>query len=177
MVELQSKAQISKVFSRPTYESKFINNSILNFEEFNLLLKNINPSNIEVITSDGKFFFQSSNIYTNPTFIVSNTKDIKPIFKDLINVFKEKYPILKNCKRNDVHVYAGYSNQSATFGIHTDNSYTIILQCEGKSKWVLPKDFEVELSCGDIIWIPKGTKHGCFPVTKRISLSFAFWDN
>ena len=174
---LQSKALNLKVFSRPSYESKFINNSILNFQELNLLINSTDPSNIDVITSNGKIFFKPYTDYGDSTFIVSNTKDIKPVFKDLIEKFKEKYPILKNCKRNDVHIYAGQSHKSSTFGIHTDTSYTIILQCEGSCKWILPEDFEVELYCGDILWIPKGTKHGCLPLSKRISLSFAFWDN
>lgn len=163
--------------NKPSYESKFITNSILNFQELDFIIQNINSNCIESITKEGKKPFLNLDKNSKDSLIISNALNTKSIFQNFVNVFKEKYPILKKMLRHDVHIYAGFSKDSFVFPVHVDNSYTIILQTEGNCKWVLPKDFEVDLECGDIIFIPKGTEHGCIPYSERISLSFAFWES
>jgi len=161
---------------KPIYEPKFINTSVLDFEELEIILNNFEPSSIELINNNFKEPFVLEKFNENSSVIVSNARRVKPIFNNLINVFKEKFPILKSCKSYDVHIYASPSNKSSTFGTHVDTSHTIILQTQGLCKWVLPNNFEKIIECGDILWLPKGTIHGCIPLSKRISLSFAFWE-
>ena len=165
------------MFFKPSFESKFIKSSLLSFKELEFIIQGIDLKQIELITQKGKIPFSFQEYNKNTSLIISNALNVKLIFNSFVKVFKEKFPILKNCKRHDVHIYAGASHQSKTFPVHVDTSHTIVLQTEGKCKWLLPEDFEVEMECGDLLWIPKGTKHGCLPQSKRISLSFAFWEN
>jgi hypothetical protein len=90
----------------------------------------------------------------------------------------------------DVHAYCGLK-KSKSFRAHYDNADNIILHQTGKCHWkvykqhakdcnfvhnVNGKDLDVEFECdlesGDMIYVPKHQYHECFPLKKRISLSF-----
>jgi ribosomal protein L16 Arg81 hydroxylase len=90
----------------------------------------------------------------------------------------------------DVHAYCGLK-KSKSFRAHYDHADNIILHQSGKCHWkvykqhakdcnfeynVNGKDLDVEFECdlesGDMIYVPKHQYHECFPLKKRISLSF-----
>ena len=90
----------------------------------------------------------------------------------------------------DVHAYCGLK-KSKSFKAHYDNADNIILHQTGKCHWkvykqhakdcnfvhnVNGKDLDVQFECkigpGDMIYVPKHQYHECFPLKKRISLSF-----
>lgn len=90
----------------------------------------------------------------------------------------------------DVHVYCGLK-KSKSFRAHYDNADNIILHQSGKCHWKLYKqhaqdcdfqpnvngkkldvEFECDIGPGDFIYVPKHQYHECFPLSKRVSLSF-----
>jgi ribosomal protein L16 Arg81 hydroxylase len=90
----------------------------------------------------------------------------------------------------DVHAYCGLK-KSKSFRAHYDHADNVILHQSGKCHWkvykqrakdcnfeynVNGKDLDVEFECdlesGDMIYVPKHQYHECFPLKKRISLSF-----
>ena len=164
------------MISQPKFFSKFINTSVFNFNELHNLFKKHPKDNIEMIYNNQKYRpyveelldYKSSLIFTNSAYI-------KEVFSDLKKVFELKFPQIKKAAKWDVHIYSSYSGQSTSFNVHVDTADNIILQTEGLSKWHLPNYFDKTLTTGDMLWIPKGIKHGCKPLNRRISLSFAFW--
>lgn len=95
----------------------------------------------------------------------------------------------------DVHVYCGLK-KSKSFRAHYDNVDNIILHQTGNCHWKLYKqhskdcdfrpnvngdDLDVEFECdigpGDFLYVPKYQYHECFPLKKRISLSFPIFDS
>ena len=90
----------------------------------------------------------------------------------------------------DVHAYCGLK-KSKSFKAHYDNADNVILHQSGKCHWKVYKqhakdcnfeynmngkdldvEFECDLESGDMIYVPKHQYHECFPLKKRISLSF-----
>ena len=90
----------------------------------------------------------------------------------------------------DVHIYCGLK-KSKSFQAHYDSAHNIILHQTGKCHWKLykqtakdcnfehnvnGKDLDVEFECdigpGDFLYVPMNQYHECFPLEKRISLSF-----
>ena len=165
---------------KPILFSKFINTSVFNFEELHNLYKNHPINDLEVIIDNVKLSLKyKSNVeqFANHKYslIFRGAKEVKETFYNLKKVFELKFPQIKKAKEWDVHIYSSYSGESTSFNIHADKADNVILQTEGLSKWHLPNYFDTTLSTGDMIWIPKGVKHQCIPLNRRISLSFAFW--
>ena len=165
--------------AKPLYIKNFIPNSICSFEYFNKLLKNHPKENIHIIDNKRKKYDFSGETKNNQTYIIEDTVKstmLKPIFFNIRDTLLNKFSELKNCIRWDAHFYGGFSSKSSTFNLHEDSSYTFILQCEGVCKWILPEHHEKILTTGDLLFLPKGVKHACIPMSKRISISFAFWE-
>jgi len=159
----------------PKIYKNFINTSIFNFKDLDYLLKTHPHDKIEIIKNNIKEKFDFSKIDDDVSLIISDCHSFKKIFHSFKDIFVSKFPILKNSKRWDVHIYVSFSKNSSTFNIHQDNSYNCIMQMEGKGKWSVPPYFESEVTCGDLLWIPSQVKHGYIPLSKRISISFPFY--
>jgi hypothetical protein len=94
----------------------------------------------------------------------------------------------------DFHVYGGLKKTAESFSIHRDTANNIILQIDGESHWkVYNADFSIEernlysddrlqmlidytLKPGDLLYIPAGNYHKCYPLSKRLSISICFND-
>ena len=165
---------------KPILFSKFINTSVFNFKELHNLYKNHPLDDLEVLL-EGK----QHKLTHKPdieqfadyrySLIFLKAREVKEIFVNLKKVFELKFPQIKKASSWDVHIYSSYSGESKSFHVHADSADNVILQTEGLSKWHLPNYFDTTLTPGDMIWIPKGVKHQCKPLNRRISLSFAFW--
>lgn len=90
----------------------------------------------------------------------------------------------------DTHVYGGLK-KSKSFKAHFDHAHNIIINQSGKCHWKVYKqrandcnfklnvegkkldvEFEFEAEEGDLLYVPMYQYHECFPLSKRISLSF-----
>ena len=159
------------------YIKNFISKNIFNWDDFNFLLKNHPINFIETINEfNEKNFIKDKESLENKSVIISNAFNVKKEFSFLVDFFKLKIPLLNNCNKNDVHVYASFSKKSKSFKLHKDNAHNFILQTEGKSHWIVKDMFNIILEPNDIIYIPKMVEHECIPLGKRISLSFPFWE-
>jgi ribosomal protein L16 Arg81 hydroxylase len=164
------------VVVQPEFFPKFINTSVFNFKELHNLLKKHPQEDIEIIYNNKKYRpYVKKLLDYRSSLIFSHSAHVKEIFSSLKKVFELKFPQIKKASKWDVHVYSSYSGEATSFKIHSDLADNIILQTEGLSKWHLPDYFDKTLTTGDMLWIPKGVKHGCKPLNRRISLSFAFW--
>lgn len=160
----------------PVFFKNFINTSVLNSDDIKHLYKNHPEEKIELIQDRIKYKpCKKELVNYKSTLVFIGAAGIKKEFLELKKVFELKFPQIKKATSWDVHIYFSFSGESTSFNTHVDQADNIILQTEGLSKWHLPGFFDKTLTTGDMIWIPKGIKHGCIPVNKRISLSFAFW--
>jgi len=94
---------------------------------------------------------------------------------------------------SDIHVYGGLGNANS-FNIHCDETCNFIIQVEGTTPWVVYKnsysfvssidsyfpnesevvpELEVELSPGDLLYIPAWRYHKASPRGNRLSMSIA----
>lgn len=95
----------------------------------------------------------------------------------------------------DVHTYCGLK-KSKSFKAHYDHADNVILHQSGKCHWKIYKqhakdcdfqhnvngkeldvEFECDMEAGDFLYVPKYQYHECFPLKKRISLSFPIIKN
>ncbi len=160
----------------PIFFRNFINTSVFNFDELNELYKNHPNDQIELLKNRKKFKpCRRDLVDYQSTLIFIGAAGVKEEFLNLKKVFELKFPQIKKATSWDVHIYSSYSGEAKSYNIHRDKADNIILQTEGLSKWYLPGFFDKTLSTGDMLWIPKETNHGCVPINRRISLSFAFW--
>ena len=173
---LQSKAQNFKV-----YFKKFINTSLLNFDEFDVLFneaKNVELLKFKIINNGLSYSVPNDKLVETKneksTYIIEDARLFKPQFKSFKDVFVEKFPDLGSFSDWDVHIYASSNKGQSSFPPHADKASNVIVQCEGVCRWTVD-DQVYELEQGDIVYIPIGVKHHCLPLTKRISLSFPFW--
>ncbi len=158
---------------KPSVHKKLFKKSFFTFDEF----KNFNfkkyPISVTAIHNNSKENF-NGKLESNKSYIIEDLYNYKKDFIELKNLFIKKFKI--KSVRWDVHLYASMSNEGSTFNIHSDPADNVILQTDGLSYWKLPKNFNTFLETGDAIFIPRGVEHGCIPMTKRVSLSFAFWN-
>jgi len=94
---------------------------------------------------------------------------------------------------SDIHVYGGLGS-SKSFNIHCDETCNFIIQVDGTTPWVVYEnsysfissvdryfpdksevtpELEVELSPGDLLYIPAWKYHQAMPNGKRLSMSIA----
>ena len=146
----------------PYVERNFVKKELVNWVDFNYLLKN-HPS-------------EHTDIIKKHNYIFNTSKEYKKEFLSIKETLTHKIKDIQNAKTWDVHIYVSIDNLRS-FPLHFDDANNVIIQSEGKSRWVVPHYFDVILEPGDMVWIPKFITHCCFPSTKRISLSFTFWDD
>jgi len=101
----------------------------------------------------------------------------KKEFDTLNKFFKLKIPQLNTSTHSDVHIYTGHESKCRSFGPHFDLADNIIVQAQGKSRWIVANCLDVILHPGDAIFIPNQVVHECIPLGRRLSLSFPFWYN
>jgi|TARA_E500000318_G_C3472327_1_gene177027 ribosomal protein L16 Arg81 hydroxylase len=161
-------------FVKPFYKEKFIEKKIINWDDFNLLIKNHPKESIEFI-EQGKNEKKLLNDYpnadlTNCSLIFLNAKDVKSDFKTLHEIFKLMIPSLTD--HWDAHIYTGHTDKPSSFPVHFDYRDNFILQVEGTSRVIVPHYFDKIFSPGDLLWIPRFVTHMVIPLTRRLSISF-----
>ena len=157
---------------KPYFTKRFLDTSILNFSELNLILQNHNIENINAIDSEGTSY-PFNGVQDNQSLIIHKAKDLKEEFKVLMDFFIMKTPELKQYQ-NDVHIFTSPSGTSNSLPLHHDTNHNYILQTFGKCRWICPDHFDVIMEQGDLIFMPAYVLHLCIPLDKRISLSFPF---
>lgn len=109
-----------------------------------------------------------------------------PVFiKDIIKELKSTFP------KNNItaHFFGGFTDESKSFDIHRDKMDVLYLQILGDIEWSVwhtdkdlkddimqssdgKKVFSSRFTCGNMIWIPRGTFHLVQPYTSRLGVSF-----
>ena len=79
----------------------------------------------------------------------------------------------------DAHFYCSGVPNASTFSAHIDFDDNFLVHAQGDVSWEVYNSFEnddgdftsLDLTVGDLLYIPKGVKHRAIPKTKRISIS------
>jgi len=79
----------------------------------------------------------------------------------------------------DAHFYCSYSEKSHSFKEHADLDDNFLVHANGTVRWTVYNSLEnkegdtteLDLTIGDLLYIPKGLKHKAIPLSKRISIS------
>lgn len=79
----------------------------------------------------------------------------------------------------DAHFYCSGMPNASTFSAHIDFDDNFLVHAQGDVSWEVYNSFEnddgdftsLDLTVGDLLYIPKGIKHRAIPKTKRISIS------
>ena len=79
----------------------------------------------------------------------------------------------------DAHFYCSGMPNASTFSAHIDFDDNFLVHAQGDVSWEVYNSFEnddgdftsLDLTVGDLLYIPKGVKHRAIPKTKRISIS------
>lgn len=79
----------------------------------------------------------------------------------------------------DAHFYCSGEPNASTFPFHIDHDDNFLVHAQGDVGWEVYNSFEndegdftsLDLTVGDLLYIPKGLKHRAIPRTKRISIS------
>ena len=79
----------------------------------------------------------------------------------------------------DAHFYCSGMPNASTFSAHIDFDDNFLVHAQGDVSWEVYNSFEnddgdftsLDLTIGDLLYIPKGLKHRAIPKTKRISIS------
>lgn len=79
----------------------------------------------------------------------------------------------------DAHFYCSGVPNASTFSAHIDFDDNFLVHAQGDVSWEVYNSFEnddgdftsLDLTVGDLLYIPKGLKHRAIPKTKRISIS------
>ena len=79
----------------------------------------------------------------------------------------------------DAHFYCSGMPNASTFSAHIDYDDNFLVHAQGDVSWEVYNSFEnddgdftsLDLTVGDLLYIPKGLKHRAIPKTKRISIS------
>ena len=139
------------------------------------------------MVQDKKFIFDSVN--SGDTFVINQFCAYNEKINFLLKAIESTFDVV--C---DAHVYGSLKKESKSFYPHIDVPPNFICQIEGVTKWRLYKnrssdlysqgdinvnlqednleiDFEVDLSPGDILYIPARCFHGAFPSEQRLSIS------
>lgn len=133
---------------------------------------------------DPNFIIEKIN--SNNSFVLLGSSRLNSNINEVCRIIEK---IIPNTSV-DVHVYGGLK-KSKSFKAHFDYAHNIILHQTGKCLWKVYKqtskdckfkqnvdgkkldiEFECEIKAGDFIYIPANQYHECFPLSKRISLSF-----
>ena len=152
-----------------------IKENIFNYSDVDILKKDL--PNVEAITPTGKLYGGKDHIPEKIdgrelSLVMINAFAYKKKFKTLSDFFIKMCNL--NYLRRDVHVYYSPDEEAAVFGRHKDPSFNFILQCQGKSRWIVDR-VEFPMDPGDVVYIPCFMSHQCVPLGKRVSLSFAYW--
>ena len=79
----------------------------------------------------------------------------------------------------DAHFYCSGEPNASTFEAHIDQDDNFLVHAQGDVGWEVANSFEnddddvtsLDLTVGDLLYIPKGIMHRAIPKTKRISIS------
>lgn len=79
----------------------------------------------------------------------------------------------------DAHFYCSGVPNASTFPVHIDQDDNFLVHAQGDVSWEVYNSFEndegdftsLDLTVGDLLYIPKGLMHRAIPKTKRISIS------
>jgi|TARA_R100001530_G_scaffold26713_1_gene21425 mannose-6-phosphate isomerase-like protein (cupin superfamily) len=79
----------------------------------------------------------------------------------------------------DAHFYCSYSEKSNSFKEHADLDDNFLVHANGSVRWIVYNSLEnkegdtteIDLTVGDLLYIPKGLQHKAIPLSKRISIS------
>ena len=79
----------------------------------------------------------------------------------------------------DAHFYCSGVPNASTFPAHIDQDDNFLVHAQGDVSWEVYNSFEndegdftsLDLTVGDLLYIPKGLMHRAIPKTKRISIS------
>jgi len=79
----------------------------------------------------------------------------------------------------DAHFYCSGEPNASTFPFHIDQDDNFLVHAQGEVSWEIANSFEnddddvtsLDLTVGDLLYIPKGLMHRAIPKTKRISIS------
>ena len=79
----------------------------------------------------------------------------------------------------DAHFYCSGEPNASTFPFHIDHDDNFLVHAQGDVGWEVANSFEnddddvtsLDLTVGDLLYIPKGIMHRAIPKTKRISIS------
>ena len=139
---------------KPYYIKNFVSKELLKWKDIEKLIQS---KNVETINKN-----QEKLNY-----------DVKDKRKDSLIITGAKDNL--KAKDWDVHVYVSYKD-GKSFKKHNDQAINYIIQCQGKSRWIVENCFDVILDKGDLIYIPYEWYHQCIPLTKRISISIPIWN-
>lgn len=155
---------------KPYYIKNFVSKELLKWKDIEKLIQS---KNVETINKNQEKLNYDVKDKRKDSLIITGAKNYN---LDFIKIFE--YLLLKDnlkAKDWDVHVYVSYKD-GKSFKKHNDQAINYIIQCQGKSRWIVENSFDVILDKGDLIYIPYEWYHQCIPLTKRISISIPIWN-
>ena len=163
-------------FIKPYVVKNFIDTQLFNWEEFEILKKDLSKKNIELI-ENGERIVYADNLDKNLddySLVFTGCRDAKKEFHTLHDFFKLKVPTLS--EDWDAHIYTGHTDKPTSFKMHFDMADNFILQCAGKSRFFVPNYFDVIVEPGDLSWVPRYVPHVMVQLGRRLSISFPHFD-
>lgn len=121
------------------------------------------------------------------TLIILNYSHYNHKTNNLCALIEQSFPVA-----TEIHSYCSYSEDSKSFKIHCDYASNFIIQCDGTTRWKVFNNrlsglypisnnsidednlelcIDVELTPGDLIYIPSRIYHAAIPSGKRLSMS------
>ena len=150
-----------------------VNECLLNMKEV-VKIATKDPENTEaIINRNQKVPFTPDRLNELSSLIIKDNLMENKSIRKWSDYFSKAHPDIHYAHR-DVHIYYSPTIHAATFKEHMDNSINFIVQCEGYSRWTV-HGIEMLLEPQDVLYIPCRTTHRCIPLSRRLSLSFAYW--
>lgn len=161
---------------KPFLKKQFVKSNFFTWNNFHEVLKKCPESFIETIDPKGNK--HSGRRYIDQhTFIISFAKRLWDFSSIKNKIKKDKlFQLNKRHYNWDAHIYGCSKGNERSFSKHNDAAHNFIVQCEGVCKWIVDGLGEKILSPGDMIAVPAQCNHECIPLSKRLSISFPFWD-
>jgi len=165
------------MLNKPFIKKGFINQTILNWDDFENLKNNHPKEEVELLQSNGPKmrYYENSDININDySIIFTGCRDFKKEFHTLHKFFKLLIPNLPDIW--DAHIYSGHNDNATSFKMHFDAQDNFLIQCQGKARLYVPNYFDTIVEPGDLSWIPKYVPHVMVPIGRRLSVSFPHFE-